>query len=139
MRCKEALSILSNNDENDHYYFLARRTNTKSKIFNQLILVDIYQYYRVSYWDEWDADEINYCYLTDCGQIYNLFEENNKDWNNFLFDQLLRFHKIKKGNYKFKNELIIETNKNIFGHNRHFTIYKRFLRDLMILLKDGAI
>lgn len=121
----------------EDYIYLSKYSKTKYPIFNHIINLYVYQYVSISWWDEWDSQENNYLYLTDKGIIYELLNKNNMNQFYFSnqFNSLINYYDIHKSNYKYKNELTIETNKNIFGHNRHFTIYKKFLRNLSNMLK----
>ena len=134
----ESLLFTKSNEYVDKYYYISKYDKTKYPIFNQLIKVYVYQNVSISWWDEWDSDINTYCYLTDCGKIFELFEKNNKVnlFYSIEFDNLLRRYNLKIWNCNFKNEIVIDTNKNIFGHNKQFTIYKKFLRKLMFLLKN---
>ena len=134
---RRLLYTTKSNEYVNKYFHMNTYDKSKYPIFNQLIKVYVYQYVSISWWDEWDCDVNTYCYLTDCGKIYELFEKNNKV-NLFIsidFNNLLRKYNLKIWNCNFKNEIVIDTNKNIFGHNKQFTIYKKFLRKLMNLLK----
>ena len=89
-------SYFLSNDEDvnkiiENYYFLNKFNKTKFPIYNEIIEVCAYQYVRISWWDEWDMNDYDECYLTDCGKIYKLFKKNNNEsfLNSNIFHSLL--------------------------------------------------